>query len=72
MENINRGPTVGDFVTILREGSMQDITIASTRVQTSFSPSIKCNVWDCVQSLMQCMGLRAVSLRTVKIFLVQR
>jgi hypothetical protein len=37
MENINRGPTFGGFVTIRTEGSMQDVTVAklqSTRVQT--------------------------------------
>ncbi len=47
MDNVSRGPTFGDFVTILREGCMQDITIArlhSTRVQSPLSPSIKCNV----------------------------
>jgi hypothetical protein len=41
MENISRGPTFGDFVTILTEGSMQDNTIArlqSTRIQSSLSP----------------------------------
>jgi hypothetical protein len=37
MENISRGPTFGDFVTILTEGSMQDDTVArrqSTKIQT--------------------------------------
>ncbi len=41
MENIGRGPTFGDFVTIRTEASMQDITVArpqSTRVQTSLTP----------------------------------
>ena len=28
MENINRGPTFRNFVTILTEGSMQDVTVA--------------------------------------------
>ncbi len=45
MENISRGPTFGDFVTIRTEASMQDVTVArqqSTRVQTP--PSFKCNV----------------------------
>ncbi len=40
-------PTFGDLVTILRKGSMQDITVASlqnTRAQTPLSPSFKCNV----------------------------
>jgi hypothetical protein len=47
MENISKGPTFGDSVTIHTEGSMQDITVArlqSTRVQTPLSPSFKCNV----------------------------
>jgi hypothetical protein len=41
MENISRGPTFGDFVTILTEGSMQGITVArlqSTGVQIPLSP----------------------------------
>ncbi len=42
MVNLSRGPTLGDFVTILTEGSMQDVTVArlqSTRVPTdSLSP----------------------------------
>jgi hypothetical protein len=41
MENINRGPTLGDFVTIRSEVSMQNVTVArlqSTRVQTHPSP----------------------------------
>jgi hypothetical protein len=41
MENISRGPTFGDFVTIRREASMQDVTVArlqSTRVETPLSP----------------------------------
>jgi hypothetical protein len=49
MENIGRGPTFGDFVTILTEGSMQDNTVA--RLQSTVqeyrlpsSPSIKFNV----------------------------
>jgi hypothetical protein len=40
MENISRGPTFGDFVTILTEGSIQDVTVARlqiTRVQTPLS-----------------------------------
>ena len=47
MENISRGPTFGDFVTIRTEGSMQDITVTriqSTRVQLPSPPSFKCNV----------------------------
>jgi hypothetical protein len=41
MENISRGPTLGDFDTIHTEGSMQDNTVErlqSTRVQTPISP----------------------------------
>jgi hypothetical protein len=40
MENISRGPTFGDFVTIRTEGSMQDIVVARqqcARVQTPLS-----------------------------------
>ncbi len=56
---ISRGPTFGDFVTILTERSMQDITVVrlqSRRVQTPLL-----NVTYCVR----------VSLGTVKIFLAQ-
>jgi hypothetical protein len=28
MENVSRGSDFGDFVTILTEGSMQDVTVA--------------------------------------------
>ncbi len=41
MENISRGPTFWDFVTILTEGSMQDSTVArllSTKVETPLYP----------------------------------
>jgi hypothetical protein len=37
MENFSRGPTFGDFVTVLKERSIQKNTVArlqSTRVQT--------------------------------------
>jgi hypothetical protein len=40
MEIRSRGPTFGDFVTILTEASMQDVTVTrlqSTRVQTLLS-----------------------------------
>jgi hypothetical protein len=40
MENISRGPTFGDFVTVLMEGSMKDVTMA----RLPSPPSIKCNV----------------------------
>jgi hypothetical protein len=40
MENISRGPTFGDFVTIRTEASMQDITVARLhRVQEYRLPS---------------------------------
>jgi hypothetical protein len=32
MENISRGPTFGDFVTILTERSMQDVMVERSRV----------------------------------------
>jgi hypothetical protein len=41
MENISRGPTFGDFVTIRTDGSMQDVTVArilSTLLQTPLFP----------------------------------
>jgi hypothetical protein len=63
MENIGRGPTFRDFVTIRTEGPMQDNTVArpqSTRVQTPLSP-LFLNVMYSVR----------VSLWTVKIFLAQ-
>ncbi len=47
MENISRGSTFGDFVTIRAEASMQDVTVARlqrTRVQTPISSLFKCNV----------------------------
>ncbi len=48
MENISRGPTFGDLVTILTEGSMLDVKVARLyRVQEYRLPSppcIKCNV----------------------------
>jgi hypothetical protein len=52
IENISRGHTFGNFVTIRPEASMQDITVARlqrTRVQTPLSPSFKCNVQYCVR-----------------------
>jgi hypothetical protein len=62
MENIS--PTFGDFVTVLTEGSIQDVTLArpqSARVQTPLSHPLL-NVMYCVR----------VSLRTVKIFLEEQ
>jgi hypothetical protein len=62
MKNISRGSTFGDFVAIVRDGSMQDITIPrllSTRIQSPLPPLL--NVMYCVK----------VSLRKVKIFLAQ-
>jgi hypothetical protein len=58
VENISRGPTFGDFVTIRIEASMHDVTAA--RVQTPLSSPLL-NVMFCVR----------VSLWTVNIFLAQ-
>jgi hypothetical protein len=47
MENISRGPTFGDFVTICADGSMQDITVARLQIQEyrlPSPPSFICNV----------------------------
>jgi hypothetical protein len=41
MENISRGPTFGDFVTILREGSMKDVTVSRSWVILRPSPCKK-------------------------------
>jgi hypothetical protein len=38
MENIRRGPTYGDFVTILTERSMQDITVTRLQEYRTDSP----------------------------------
>jgi hypothetical protein len=43
-ENINRGPTFGDFVTIAGHHSCKTTDSQSTRVQSPLSPSFKCNV----------------------------
>ncbi len=64
VENISRGPTFGDFVTILTEGSMQDNTVARLQSIQEYrlpSPPSIVNVMHCVR----------VSLRTVKLFLAQ-
>ncbi len=67
MENISKGPTFGDFVTILTEGLMQEVTVA--RLQ-----SAKVGTDSPLPPLLNVMYgtycLRA-SLRTVKIFLAQ-
>jgi hypothetical protein len=63
LENISRGPTFGDFVTIRTEASMLNITVArlqSTRVPTPLSPT-----------LLNVMYSVRVSLWTVKLFLAQ-
>jgi hypothetical protein len=44
MENISRGPTFGDFVTIRKEGSMQHVTVARLQSTYSSPPSFKCFV----------------------------
>ncbi len=63
MENLSRGPTFGDFVTILTEGSMQDIHSCKTTEykSTDFPLPPLFNVMYCVR----------VSLRIVKIFVEQ-
>jgi hypothetical protein len=62
IENISRGSTFGDFVTIHREGSMQDVTVARLQsIQEYRLPSSLSFVTYCVR----------VSLWTVKIFLAQ-
>jgi hypothetical protein len=65
MTNISRGPTYWDFVTILTEGSMQDVTVA--RLQ---STGDRCTDFP-LPPLLNVMYYVRVSLRTVKIFLVQ-
>jgi hypothetical protein len=47
MENISRGPPLGNFVTIRTEGSMRNITIASTEYKSTESPLL--NVMYCVR-----------------------
>jgi hypothetical protein len=46
IENISRGPSFGDFVTVRTEASMQDVTVA--RLQKKYRlpsfPFFKCNV----------------------------
>jgi hypothetical protein len=66
MENINRGPIFGDFVTILTKGSMQDVTVARLQ-STGTYQSIEYSF----PSLFNVMYCVRVSPRTVKIFLVQ-
>jgi hypothetical protein len=62
MKNIIRGPTFGDFVAILRDGSMQDITFPIDYTLQEYSPPPPLlNVMYCVK----------VSLMTVKIFRAQ-
>ncbi len=60
MENKSRGPTFGDFLTILTEGSMQDNTVK--RLESTDSP---------LPPLLNVMYCVRVSLKTVKIFLAQ-
>jgi hypothetical protein len=65
MENMRRGPTFGDFITIRTERSMQDVTVANVaryKVQEHKLPS---------PPLLNVMYRVRVSLWTVKIFLVQ-
>jgi hypothetical protein len=62
MENIKRGLTFEDFVTILTEGSMQDNMAARLEYKSTDSP---------LPPLLNAMYCVRVSLRTVKIFIVQ-
>ncbi len=64
MENISRGPTFGDFVTIFTEASMQDNTVARLRTEFKSTDSP-------LPPLLNVMYCVRVSLRTVKIFLAQ-
>ena len=67
MENTSRGPTFGDFVPILTEGPMQDITVArlqSTRVQTAFALphlnvmySVRVSLWTVKISVYLCVSV---------------
>jgi hypothetical protein len=38
MENISRGPSFGDFVTIFAKGSMQDVKVA--RLQNTYKSTV--------------------------------
>jgi hypothetical protein len=62
MVNISRGPTFGDFVTILTEGSMQDNMVARLQYKRKYSPLL----------LLLNVHCERVSLRTDKLFLAQR
>jgi hypothetical protein len=62
MENISRGTTFGDFVTILTKGPCRILLLQDYRVQDYISP------FPPLLNVMYCVG---VSLRTVKIFLGQ-
>ncbi len=60
-ENISRGSTFGDFVTIRTEGSMQDTTVArllSTvqEYRLPSTPSFKCNVYRSVKVSLWTVG----------------
>jgi hypothetical protein len=65
MENISRGPTVGDFVTIRTEASMQDVTVA--RLQSTYKSTDSRSLL----TLLNVMYCVRVSLWTVKILLAQ-
>jgi hypothetical protein len=57
MENKNRGPTFGYFVTIRSEASMQNITVAEyTSTESPPPPSFKCNVLQ--ESLSPCATIK--------------
>jgi hypothetical protein len=64
IENISRGPTSGDFINILTEASMQDITVARLQSTDTGTDSP-------LPPLLYVMYCVRVSLWTVKIFLAQ-
>ncbi len=74
---MTRGSTLGDFVTILTEGSMQDITVArlhSSRVyRVPSPPSIKCNytAWESLwgQSNILCATLKRRGSWVISVYL---
>jgi hypothetical protein len=65
MENISRGSTFGDFVTIRTGGSMQNVTVVrlqSTRVQTLLSLLFK-NVMYCVSLSVDSQNIPCATLK---------
>jgi hypothetical protein len=48
MENISRGPTFGDFVTIRTEASMQDITVARLLLNVMYC--VRVSLWTVLRN----------------------